>query len=289
MDRPGGEARRPLGRTAGSARATGGHVAGGTRRLAQRALGRMSHAYSAAGPPSGRALSRTREIPGRSHHAVFGPGVPSAGGVFLVLCRCRLVNRLGIKGGVDGAQSGNDVGILVADVADLEEIAVHVEDLETVFPDAHVAQRAQLRARALEELQRRVKGAGKEIVSSEWRGHVFLRRLRRRARSNWITTSIFHASATPQAAESGVTPEFAQAPRVRRIRAMSWMQGPTIVHLHKMPPLRRQTNLDRIFYDVPNRAPDFIRVIEEHAPARVGSPDWVSRGSLPLLDDLGTA
>src|SRR5690242_7508665 len=87
----------------------------------------------------------------RSHHAVLGPGPAAACQELLEVQIDRLVNGLRVEVGVDGAQDGDDVGVGVAQPADLEAVAVDVEDLQAVFPDADLAQLAQLRSRALEE------------------------------------------------------------------------------------------------------------------------------------------
>src|SRR5438128_1691375 len=66
----------------------------------------------------------------QSHHPIFGPWVPPAGVELLVLGRRRSVDGFRVEGGVDVPQQRNDVGIAVADAADLEIVLVDVDDLE---------------------------------------------------------------------------------------------------------------------------------------------------------------
>ena len=54
---------------------------------------------------------------------------------------------------------GTDVRVRVADAADLEVVAVHVEDVQPVAADVNLAQGPQLPAGALEELQGQVQVA----------------------------------------------------------------------------------------------------------------------------------
>src|SRR5262245_11550703 len=101
------------------------------------------------------------------HNAVFRPGVAAAGGELLVIDGHGLVNRRRIERGVDSLEKWNDVGVRIANVANLEAIAVDIDDLQMIFPYVNFAQRTQLRARALEELQRRGKLAGTVVKSGE--------------------------------------------------------------------------------------------------------------------------
>src|SRR5688572_19350271 len=107
----------------------------------------------------------------RLHYAVFRPRMAAPRVEFLVLRLGRVVNRLGIEGGVDISQKRNDVRIGIADALHFEEILVDVDDVELVFPDTDLAEIAQLAARALDEFQSGGEVAGFVNVSGEWCGH----------------------------------------------------------------------------------------------------------------------
>ena len=79
------------------------------------------------------------------------------------------ISRSGAIGGRN-EENADDLGTGVADAAEFEEVAVHVQDLDVVLPDADLPQLAQLPAGALEELQRGVQVGG-EVVGGEWCGH----------------------------------------------------------------------------------------------------------------------
>src|SRR5437870_2905507 len=74
------------------------------------------------------------------HHPVFRPAMTPARVELLVLEIDRLVNLRGIERRVDHAQQRHDVGLGIADAANLETILVDVDDLQAIFPDAHFAQ-----------------------------------------------------------------------------------------------------------------------------------------------------
>src|SRR5207248_5850621 len=58
-----------------------------------------------------------------------------------------------------------------AEAADLEEVLVDVDDVELVLPDADLAQRAQLGARPLEELEGGVQSARRVVVRRKGCAH----------------------------------------------------------------------------------------------------------------------
>ena len=66
----------------------------------------------------------------------------SAGIEFLVLGVYRLVDRLRVEGCVDVPEQRHDIGVRIADAADLEVILVDVDDVQLVAPDARLAERA---------------------------------------------------------------------------------------------------------------------------------------------------
>src|SRR5439155_17467778 len=104
------------------------------------------------------------------HHPVLRPGVAAAGEQLLVLPGGRVVDRLRVEGRVHRSQERGDSRVRVADPADLEVLAVHVEDVQPVPVDVDLAQGPQLPTRALEELQGQVEVAV-EIVGLKWFGH----------------------------------------------------------------------------------------------------------------------
>src|SRR5262249_50420199 len=106
-----------------------------------------------------------------SHDAVFRPRVPPAGVELLVVGVDGVVDGFGVEGRVDVLQERNDVGVAIADAANLKEVLVDVDDVKLVLPNAHFPQRAQLRARPLEELQGGVEAAGGVLVCCQSSGH----------------------------------------------------------------------------------------------------------------------
>ena len=58
---------------------------------------------------------------------------------------------------------------------------------------------------------------------------------------------------------------------------MPRMQRPTIVFGNERPSLNYFANRERIAFDVPNRAPNLIGMIEKHFPAAI-RPDWMGDG-----------
>src|SRR5262245_59687156 len=101
-----------------------------------------------------------------SHDAVLDPGMTPARVEFLVVLVGRLVDGLRIEGSVDIPEQGYDIGVLVADPADLEVVLVDVDDVQPIRPDVDLPQTAQLRASAFEELQGLIKLSRNKIVTS---------------------------------------------------------------------------------------------------------------------------
>src|SRR5260370_24102265 len=79
------------------------------------------------------------EIP--SHHPVVRPRIPPSRVVLLVLGVDRLVDGLRIEGGVNVLQEGDDVGVALAQAADLGVVLVDVCDVQLFLPNAHPPQR----------------------------------------------------------------------------------------------------------------------------------------------------
>src|SRR5207249_4925193 len=105
-------------------------------------------------------------------HPILRPRVPPAGVEFLVLQLGRLVDFLRVEGGVDVPQERDDVGICVADAANLEVVLVHVDNVQMILPDPHLAQASQFGARAFQELQRGVGIAFSVDMRRQWYGHA---------------------------------------------------------------------------------------------------------------------
>src|SRR5438094_437907 len=94
-----------------------------------------------------------------------------AGVELLVVGVNRVVDRLRVEGRVDVTQQRNDIGVAVSDAADLEVILVHVDHVQVVLPESDLAERAQLGARSLEELQRSLDAAGSKVMRGQRSWH----------------------------------------------------------------------------------------------------------------------
>ena len=95
-----------------------------------------------------------------------------AGVELLEIALDRLVDLGRIEGGVDHFQDGDHVRAFVAQVANLEVVLVHVDDVELVLPDPYPAEAAQLGAGALDELADGVELAGSVVVASLGGRHI---------------------------------------------------------------------------------------------------------------------
>src|SRR5262249_52523726 len=103
----------------------------------------------------------------------------SAGVEFLVGGFSGLVKGLRSVGGVNVLQQRDDVGVPVADAAHLEEVLVDVDDVQAIFPDAHLAELAQLGAGPLQKRQGGLQTAGGVVVSRKGCSHDWGRRMGR--------------------------------------------------------------------------------------------------------------
>ena len=93
------------------------------------------------------------DVPVRSHHAVFCPGMPPARFEFLVGPVNQIVDLFRLEDRVDRLEKRPDVRVPVTQPYDFEIISVDVEYLNAVGPDATFSQRTQLATRPLEEFQ----------------------------------------------------------------------------------------------------------------------------------------
>src|SRR5947209_5880904 len=85
-----------------------------------------------------RAVATTTAslIGNSSHDPVFRPAVATAGEKFFVFQIGRGVDRGGVERCIYGPEQRHNVGIRVANAADLEVVAIYVEDLYAIFVDA---------------------------------------------------------------------------------------------------------------------------------------------------------
>src|SRR5579863_6640299 len=99
---------------------------------------------------------RNSEIPipkSVSHHPIEGPRVAPSRLELLVFALYWLVNRFAVEGRIDGIENFDHVNIGIADSADLEPVAVDVENLHFVAKDIGLAQHSQLAAGAFQEFE----------------------------------------------------------------------------------------------------------------------------------------
>src|SRR5262245_18868471 len=110
------------------------------------------------------------------------------------------MDRLRIEGRVDGAKEGHDVRVRVADAADFEVIAVNVNDVDVVRPDADLAEISQIPASTLEELEGRLDRA--VLMDSKRFGHELKPDSKPRDPRPWAYDVI---SATPPVPAAGAS------------------------------------------------------------------------------------
>ncbi len=101
---------------------------------------------------------------GLSHDSVLCPRISASSKKLFPLLIRVVVNCLRIECRIDSAQQYNDVGIPITDAADLEVIAVDIENLQSILEDVDFAELAEFPARTLEEFECRIDRPGGEFM-----------------------------------------------------------------------------------------------------------------------------